>query len=83
MRPDRKRWVVWAWALTFPAFWLLGLTYAANVWCLPPDPDGALLRDAEMCHGDDVVLLVGIAQIMLVWLGGLLWLIWWRRTDRR
>ena len=64
--PDRKRWVVWAWALTFPAFWrprpdLRGATSGV----FPPDPDRAPLSATRRgAMGTTSCCWFGIAQIM-------------------
>lgn len=73
---------LWAWAIALPVFVLIGFVYAAEVWCSPPDPDGGMLRDAEVCRGDDASLTIGIAQPVLVWLGGLGLLSWFARPAR-
>lgn len=71
------------WLLAAPLFLFAGSAYAEAIWCSPPDPDGGMRRDAELCGGDDGALLVGVSQVMVVWLLGMVALIWWARPRRR
>lgn len=70
------------WLIAAPAFLFAGLAYAEAIWCSPPDPDGGMRRDTEMCGGDDGALLLGVAQVMVVWLLGMIGLILWARPRR-
>jgi hypothetical protein len=63
--------VLAAWAVGFPlAVWLLRGAVASVVGCAAPDPDGGLLRDAELCRGDDAAFLRALALPFVVWVFG-------------
>ncbi|MEO6627321.1 MAG: DUF2716 domain-containing protein [Aquihabitans sp.] len=57
-RRRRNALMLAAWVIGFPlVVWLGRGAVASTVGCAASDPDGGLLRDAELCRGDDAALL--------------------------
>ncbi|MCB1039233.1 MAG: hypothetical protein KDA94_06850 [Acidimicrobiales bacterium] len=77
--------VLSAWVVGVPlVVWLFRGAVASAVGCPAPDPDGGLLRDAEVCRGDDAAFLRALALPFAVWvLGGVTLADLLRRRHRR